>query len=97
MLPRHAKSLPFARLMKRNLKFQPGYGAIDPFRHRRDAYDTFGPVSAARTSPSPTYHRRPACVLILAKDDDPSLKADPCRQSCSPISSAHLAAQTGRL
>jgi hypothetical protein len=30
--------------------------------HRRDAYDTLGSASAARLSPSPTYHRRPACV-----------------------------------
>jgi hypothetical protein len=31
-------------------------------RHRRDAYDTLRSASASRTSPSPWYHRRLACV-----------------------------------
>jgi hypothetical protein len=37
--------------------------------HRRDAYDTFRSVSGARSSPSPSYHRRLACVPISDKGD----------------------------
>jgi hypothetical protein len=37
--------------------FQPSFHG-----HRRDAYATFRSVSASRTSPSPWYHRRLACV-----------------------------------
>jgi hypothetical protein len=37
--------------------------------HRRDAYDTFRSVSGSRTSPSPRYHRRPACVPIPGKEN----------------------------
>jgi hypothetical protein len=45
------------------------FPAVIP-RHRRDAYDTFRSASASRTSPSPRYHRRLACVPIPPKGDD---------------------------
>jgi hypothetical protein len=38
--------------------FQPSFP-----EHRRDAYDTFRSAPAPPTSPTPSYHRRPACLL----------------------------------
>jgi hypothetical protein len=47
----------------------PGFQPL-MLEHRRDAYATFRSICGSRTSPSPKYHRRLACVPITARGDD---------------------------
>jgi hypothetical protein len=67
-------------------------------RHRRDAYDTLRSASASRTSPSPWYHRRLACVpYSRQRRRSEARKGGSCPQSRSQPYSRHSAAQAGRL